>query len=129
MRYGFGFRFIACGPILQKEMSGWDTNYLVGQALYPHLYNDKAPAPVREGAWSNKGHLGMKTKHGFWEWNDEIDRQGKSAHRALPAGGDGNTEIRRREVTEWWPGPDEPWLRVWPGSSVTGKGNGGRGRN
>jgi 3-hydroxybutyryl-CoA dehydrogenase len=45
VRYGFGFRFIACGPILQKEMSGWDTNYIVGSALYPHLYNEKAPPP------------------------------------------------------------------------------------
>ena len=27
VRYGFGFRFLACGPMMQKEMSGWDTNY------------------------------------------------------------------------------------------------------
>ena len=44
VRYGFGFRFIACGPMLQKEMSGWDTNYYVGKALYPSLYkNDEPP--------------------------------------------------------------------------------------
>ena len=48
VRYGFGFRFIACGPILQKEMSGWDTNCVVGTALYPHLYSTSAyPAPVK----------------------------------------------------------------------------------
>src|SRR6185295_574665 len=46
VRYGFGFRFIACGPLLQKEMSGWDTSYLVASALYPHLYENDAPPPM-----------------------------------------------------------------------------------
>ena len=46
VRFGFGFRFIACGPILQKEMSGWDTSFLVASALYPHLYKNDGPPPV-----------------------------------------------------------------------------------
>ena len=33
VRFGFGFRFVACGPFLQKEMSGWDTNFAVATAL------------------------------------------------------------------------------------------------
>ena len=45
VRYGFGFRFVACGPFLQKEMSGWDTNFAVATALYPELHNEKAPPP------------------------------------------------------------------------------------
>src|SRR6185503_13605744 len=58
VRFGFGFRFIACGPVLQKEMSGWDTNYLVASALYPHLYkNDGPPAFLKE--LYDKRHLGM----------------------------------------------------------------------
>jgi 3-hydroxybutyryl-CoA dehydrogenase len=70
VRYGFGFRFIACGPIMQKEMSGWDTNYLVGTALYPHLYKNDAPPPVL-ARMVESGNLGMKTGRGFWEWDDE----------------------------------------------------------
>jgi 3-hydroxybutyryl-CoA dehydrogenase len=58
VRYGFGFRFIACGPIMQKEMSGWDTNYYVAGALYPHLHNESVPAPVIKEL-IEKGHLGM----------------------------------------------------------------------
>lgn len=86
VRYGFGFRFIACGPILQKEMSGWDTNYLVAGALYPHLYNDKTPAPVVK-ALVDKGHLGMKAKRGFWEWDDaKIAREKARIERCLQAG-------------------------------------------
>jgi 3-hydroxybutyryl-CoA dehydrogenase len=86
VRYGFGFRFIACGPVLQKEMSGWDTNYVVSGELYPHLYNSKSPAPVVK-ALIDKGHLGMKAKRGFWEWNDEsIAKERARIERCLQAG-------------------------------------------
>jgi len=86
VRYGFGFRFIACGPILQKEMSGWDTNYLVAEALYPHLYNNQTPAPIVK-AMVDKGHLGMKTRRGFWKWTDEsIAKEKARIERCLQAG-------------------------------------------
>ena len=86
VRYGFGFRFIACGPILQKEMSGWDTNTIVAAALYPHLYNNKTPAPMVK-ALVDKGHLGMKSKRGFWEWTDEsIAKEKARIERCLQAG-------------------------------------------
>jgi 3-hydroxybutyryl-CoA dehydrogenase len=86
VRYGFGFRFIACGPIMQKEMSGWDTNYFVGSALYPHLYSGSAP-PAMLKEMVEKGNLGMKTKRGFWEWTDEsIARQKGAIEQSLQAG-------------------------------------------
>ena len=70
VRYGFGFRFLACGPMLQKEMSGWDTNYYAGSSVYPHLYADKVPPEfLREMV--EKNYIGMKTRHGLWEWTDE----------------------------------------------------------
>jgi 3-hydroxybutyryl-CoA dehydrogenase len=86
VRYGFGFRFIACGPILQKEMSGWDTNYFVASALYPNLYkNDEPPAILRRLVEQNR--LGMKTRHGFWDWDDErIGREKARIEKALQAG-------------------------------------------
>jgi 3-hydroxybutyryl-CoA dehydrogenase len=86
VRYGFGFRFIACGPIMQKELSGWDTNYLVGSALYPHLYkNDGPPKMLKEMV--DKKHLGMKTKRGFWEWTDEkMAKEKARIEKALQAG-------------------------------------------
>ena len=86
VRYGFGFRFIACGPILQKEMSGWDTNYLVANALYPHLYNGDTSAPIIKELIDKK-HLGMKTKRGFWEWDDaKIAKEKERIEKALQAG-------------------------------------------
>lgn len=86
VRYGFGFRFIACGPIMQKEMSGWDTNYLVATALYPHLYSEKAPPSLLKNMVA-KGQLGMKAKRGFWEWTDEsIAKEKAGIEKALQAG-------------------------------------------
>ena len=86
VRYGFGFRFIACGPMMQKEMSGWDTNYYVAGALYPHLHNESVPAPVIKEL-IEKGHLGMKTGRGFWQWTDEsIIKEKAKIEKALQAG-------------------------------------------
>jgi 3-hydroxybutyryl-CoA dehydrogenase len=86
VRYGFGFRFIACGPILQKEMSGWDTNAAVGEALWPHLYSTAAyPSFVKD--MLKKGHAGMKAKHGFWQWTDEsIAKEKARIEHCLQAG-------------------------------------------
>jgi 3-hydroxybutyryl-CoA dehydrogenase len=86
VRFGFGFRFIACGPIMQKEMSGWDTNYYVGSALYPHLYAEKGPPAMLKDMVERK-NLGMKTKRGFWEWTDEsAAREKNRIEKALQAG-------------------------------------------
>jgi 3-hydroxybutyryl-CoA dehydrogenase len=86
VRYGFGFRFIACGPMKQKEMSGWDTNAIVGEALYPHLYSTAAYPPFVR-AMVDRGHIGMKAKRGFWEWTDEsIAAEKARIERCLQAG-------------------------------------------
>jgi 3-hydroxybutyryl-CoA dehydrogenase len=86
VRYGFGFRFIACGPIMQKEMSGWDTNYLVGSALYPHLYKNDAP-PTMLKDMMEQNRIGMKTKRGFWQWDDEkIAKEKARIEKALQSG-------------------------------------------
>ena len=86
VRFGFGFRFVACGPFLQKEMSGWDTNFAVATALYPDLHNETAPPPFFK-AMVERGHVGMKAKHGFWTWTDESVAQEKARiEKALQAG-------------------------------------------
>lgn len=86
VRFGFGFRYIACGPMMQKELSGWDTNLLGGTSIYPHLYDEKAPPPFLEEMVS-KGHIGMKSKRGLWEWSDEkIAKEKARIERCLQAG-------------------------------------------
>ena len=93
VRYGFGFRFIACGPMKQKEMSGWDTNAIVGEALWPHLYSTTAYPPSVK-AMVERGHIGMKAKRGFWQWTDEsIAREKARIERCLQEG----MEILKRD--------------------------------
>jgi 3-hydroxybutyryl-CoA dehydrogenase len=86
VRFGFGFRYIACGPVLQKEMSGLDTHYLSGASIYPHLYNEKVPPPLLKDM-VGRGHIGMKARRGFWEWNDEkLAQERARIERCLQAG-------------------------------------------
>lgn len=86
VRYGFGFRFIACGPMKQKEMSGWDTHNLVASALYPHLHDEKGPPQWLKDLVA-KGRTGMKVKAGMWDWDDEkIKKEKARIERALQAG-------------------------------------------
>ena len=86
VRFGFGFRFVACGPFRQKEMSGWDTHYAVSTSLYPQLHNETTPPPFFK-AMVERGHVGMKAKHGFWPWTDESIAQEKARiEKALQAG-------------------------------------------
>jgi 3-hydroxybutyryl-CoA dehydrogenase len=67
-------------------MSGWDTNYYVAEALYPHLHNETVPAPAVKNL-IDKGRLGMKSQRGFWEWNEEsIAKEKARIERALQAG-------------------------------------------
>jgi 3-hydroxybutyryl-CoA dehydrogenase len=70
VRLSFGFRYAAAGPIVQKEHSGWDTTCAVAKIIWPDLNNAKGPPPILQKN-VDEGRLGFKTKHGFFEWNDE----------------------------------------------------------
>jgi 3-hydroxybutyryl-CoA dehydrogenase len=86
VRYGFGFRFVACGPLMQKEMSGWDTNYFAGSTIYPSLSTASAP-PEMFRTMVQKGEIGMKAKKGLWSWSEEeIAREKAKYEKALHAG-------------------------------------------
>jgi 3-hydroxybutyryl-CoA dehydrogenase len=85
VRYGFGFRYIACGPITQKEHSGWDINYKLQQAVFPSLCNDVTPSPLLEKMIA-AGHFGMKSGRGFMQWDSEkIARERARYEKALRA--------------------------------------------
>ena len=70
VRYGFGFRFLACGPLLQKEMSGWDVHLRAAATVYPSLCNEPHPPPSFT-RMLEEGRVGMKTLKGLWEWTPE----------------------------------------------------------
>ena len=85
VRYGFGFRYAACGPIMQKEHSGWDINCKLQEAVFPSLCNDTAPSATMKRMIAAR-HLGMKTGRGFLRWDDaSIAREKARYEKALRA--------------------------------------------
>jgi len=70
VRYGFGFRYIAAGPLLQRDHAGLDIHCAAAATIYPDLCNDAEPARFMSDR-VKAGHIGMKVKHGFYEWTDE----------------------------------------------------------
>jgi 3-hydroxybutyryl-CoA dehydrogenase len=70
VRYGFGFRYVAAGPILQKEFAGLDTQISAARSIYPSLSTSAEPIPVLKNLVA-EGRLGMKSGRGFWDWSPE----------------------------------------------------------
>lgn len=71
VRYGFGFRYIAAGPLLQKDLAGIDIHCAAATTMYPYLNVDKAPAQLMQDLVA-RGDIGVKSqnKRGFYEWDD-----------------------------------------------------------
>lgn len=85
VRYGFGFRYVASGPVMQKEMSGLDVTAAAAAILYPDLCNDDAPRKILTDKIS-RGEFGIKTGKGFWEWSEaEAKAERKRYAKALKA--------------------------------------------
>lgn len=70
VRYSFGVRLAAAGPMLQKDHSGWNTTEAVAKVMYPHLATMDGPPKVLSDMVA-RGHWGMRTGRGFYEWTDE----------------------------------------------------------
>ena len=85
VRCSFGFRFAAAGPILQKEISGWDTTLRAGTEIYPTLSNT-ATVPACLAGRVAQGKIGMKSGEGFLKWTPEtIDAAKAEYARKLKA--------------------------------------------
>jgi 3-hydroxybutyryl-CoA dehydrogenase len=87
VRYGFGFRYIAAGPLLQKDHSGIDIHIAAAATMYPHLSNAREPAGfVREMV--ERGDYGMKapSRTGFYRWDEaSVAKETARYQRALAA--------------------------------------------
>ncbi len=85
VRFGFGFRYAACGPIVQKEHSGWEISTALYRRVFPTLAADAVP-PASLEAMLAAGRHGMKTGRGFLEWDaDRMARERDRYERALRA--------------------------------------------
>jgi 3-hydroxybutyryl-CoA dehydrogenase len=70
VRYSFGFRYAAAGPVLQKEISGWDSMAQASREIYPSLSNTDHLARCVTDLMA-RGRTGMKAGAGFTDWTPE----------------------------------------------------------
>ena len=70
VRFGFGFRFLAAGPVMQRDHAGIDVHCAAAATMYPSLARNTEPARVLRERVA-EGHLGMKTGQGFFAWTPE----------------------------------------------------------
>lgn len=70
VRFGFGFRFLSAGPVLQRDHAGVDVHCAAAATMYPSLAANTVPAAVLQERVAS-GKLGMKTGEGFFAWTPE----------------------------------------------------------
>ena len=79
VRYSFGFRYAACGPVMQKEISGWDSMARAAAEIYPSLSNTHVLADCVAGLIA-VGKTGMKAGGGFMAWPPELAASERAAY-------------------------------------------------
>ncbi len=79
VRYSFGFRYAAAGPVLQKEISGWDSMARAAVEIYPSLSNATMLAHCVADRIT-AGRTGMKAGAGFIEWTPESAAIARAAY-------------------------------------------------
>jgi 3-hydroxybutyryl-CoA dehydrogenase len=85
VRYSFGFRYAAVGPMTQKEISGWDGMANAAKEIYPSLSNITT-LPPKVVQLMNDGKTGMKAGEGFRKWTpEEILQTSNSYSKRLKA--------------------------------------------
>jgi 3-hydroxybutyryl-CoA dehydrogenase len=85
VRYSFGFRYAAVGPMTQKEISGWDGMANAAKEIYPSLSNITT-LPPKVVQLMAEGKTGMKAGEGFRKWTpEEIKTVSDSYSRRLKA--------------------------------------------
>ncbi|QRQ85309.1 3-hydroxyacyl-CoA dehydrogenase family protein [Cupriavidus oxalaticus] len=70
VRFGFGFRFLAAGPVLQRDHAGIDVHAAAAATMYPSFCNDDHPARCLAERAADGRH-GMKRGEGFYVWSPE----------------------------------------------------------
>jgi 3-hydroxybutyryl-CoA dehydrogenase len=70
VRYGFGFRYVAAGPMLQKDLAGLEMHCSAAASIYPDLCNAAEPSAYLR-AKVDAGQIGIKSKKGFYDWTEE----------------------------------------------------------
>lgn len=81
VRFGFGFRYLAAGPCLQRDHAGLDVHAAAAATMYPTLASNTLVSPTLTDKVA-RGELGMKTGKGFFEWDAASVAREKARYEA-----------------------------------------------
>lgn len=81
VRYGFGFRYVAAGPLLQKDLAGIDIHCAAAATMYPYLCNDDEPSKLMRDLVASQKR-GVKDKQGFYGWDDAAIAKAQARYKA-----------------------------------------------
>lgn len=82
VRFGFGFRFLAAGPVLQRDHAGLEVHCAAGATMYPSLASNTEPARCLSERVA-QGKFGMKSGEGFFKWTPETIAQERERYQKL----------------------------------------------
>lgn len=85
VRFGFGFRYLAAGPLLQRDHAGLDVHAAAAATMYPGLSTSKEPAKCLTDRVA-AGRLGMKAGAGFYDWTPETIAAERARYEAILRG-------------------------------------------
>ena len=96
VRFGFGFRYLAAGPCLQRDHAGLDIHHAAAQSIYPDLCNDAQPSASLTRLVS-EGAMGMKAGRGFYGWTAEQIASERERYETLLAAA---SQLLAAEISE-----------------------------
>ncbi len=82
VRFGFGFRYLAAGPVMQRDHAGLEIHGAAGASIYPSLNNSPNIAKCLSERVAS-GKLGMKTGEGFFPWTSETIKAERKRYEGL----------------------------------------------
>ena len=94
VRFGFGFRFLAAGPVLQRDHAGLEVHCAAGATMYPSLAATTVPSQCLSQKVA-EGKFGMKTGEGFFKWTPETIAQERQRYQKTLLAG---LEILKNEL-------------------------------
>ena len=96
VRFGFGFRFLAAGPVLQRDHAGLDIHCAAAATMYPSLSTSPEPAKALSERVA-AGKFGMKAGEGFFRWTPEAIAAERARYDRLLLAG---LELLRAELPQ-----------------------------
>ena len=68
VQYGFGFRYVAAGPLRQRDLNGLVIHHASAAQIYPTLHVGRRPAKCLDDR-VKAGQTGARAGRGFYRWD------------------------------------------------------------